>query len=187
LSDNGLIQAVKCRDRLLASLLYEHLRGVVDQALLRVLGIRDHDHDDLMQTAFEQIVVTLCRDSFARGCNLRTWAASIASHVALAALRSRRRERRVIERGISAEAESASARFGEENATSATIELSRVIRHLREMKPAQSEAVFLHDALGHRLTEVASITRVSMSAATSRLVRGRRELHRRLDSQRGGE
>ena len=50
------------------------------------------------------------------------------------------------------------------------------------MKPEHAETVFLHDVLGHQLAEVALIMRVSVAAATSRLVRGRRELYRRVDA-----
>jgi len=49
------------------------------------------------------------------------------------------------------------------------------------MKSTHAEAVFLHDVLGHELAEIAIMTQVSVSAAQSRLVRGRRELFRRLD------
>ena len=73
---------------------------VVDHTLYRIFGRREPDHDDLVQSAFEQIVRTLTQRSYARACNLRTWASSIASHVGLNALRARRRERSVIDRSL---------------------------------------------------------------------------------------
>lgn len=167
----------------MARLLYERLYAVVDRTLFRVFGRREVDHDDLVQAAFEQIVITLLRRSYARGCNLRTWAASIAHHVASTALRSRRRERRVVDRDASVEACGAGARVSIEAMTVARIELGRVREHLLAMKPKHAETVFFHDVLGHPLAEVASLTQVSVSAATSRLVRGRRELYRRLDQE----
>ena len=182
ISDEEIVDAVQRGDHRMARLLYDRLYGVVDQTLFRVFGRREHDHDDLVQAAFEQIVLTLSRRSYARACNLRTWAASITSHVGFTALRSRRRERRVVAREVSIDATLVPAQTVPENVAAAALELDRVRQHLLAMKPAHAETVFLHDALGHQLAEVALIMRVSVAAATSRLVRGRRDLYRRLDA-----
>ena len=56
---------------------------MIDRSLFRVFGRRETDHDDLVQTVFEQVVLTLARGSYARGCSLKTWAARIASNVGL--------------------------------------------------------------------------------------------------------
>lgn len=168
-------------DHQVASVIYERLVSVVDHTLYRVFGRREVDHDDLVQAAFEQIVVTLSRRSYARACSLRTWASSIASHVGFNALRSRRRERRVLDREAGIEAEPVRAGIDVEGEASARAELERLRVQLSEMKSTHAEAVFLHDVLGHELAEIALMTQVSVSAAQSRLVRGRRELFRRLD------
>ena len=60
------------------------------------------------------------------------------------------------------------------------MDLERVRTMLARMKPERAETVFLHDVLGHDLAEIALLTRVSVAAAQSRLVRGRRELRHRL-------
>jgi RNA polymerase sigma-70 factor (ECF subfamily) len=180
-SDEELIDAVQRGDHQVASVIYERLVGVVDHTLYRVFGRREVDHDDLVQAAFEQIVVTLSRRSYARACSLRTWASSIASHVGFNALRSRRRERRVLDREAGIETEPARAGIDVEGEASARAELERLRVQLSEMKSTHAEAVFLHDVLGHELAEIALMTQVSVSAAQSRLVRGRRELFRRLD------
>jgi hypothetical protein len=59
-----------------------------------------------------------------------------------------------------------------------------VRKHLAEMNPTQATTLFLHDGLGHNLSEIALMTGVSVAAAQSRLVRGRRELGRRLEQPR---
>jgi RNA polymerase sigma-70 factor (ECF subfamily) len=165
--------------------LYERLVGVVDHTLFRVFGRREADHDDLVQSVFEQIIVTLSRRSYARACSLKTWASSIASHVGFNALRSRRRERRVLDRESNIDGASVPARIDTESTASARVELNRVRRQLVSMRPEQSQTVFLHDVLGHELAEIALMMRVSVAAAQSRLVRGRRELYRRLDVTSG--
>jgi RNA polymerase sigma-70 factor (ECF subfamily) len=180
-TDEELIEAVQRGDHQVASVIYERLVGVVDHTLYRVFGRREADHDDLVQAAFEQIVVTLSRRSYARACSLRTWASSIASHVGFNALRSRRRERRVLDREAGIDAEPIRAGVDVEGEASARAELERLRVQLSEMKSTHAEAVFLHDVLGHELAEIALMTQVSVSAAQSRLVRGRSELFRRLD------
>jgi RNA polymerase sigma-70 factor (ECF subfamily) len=68
-----------------------------------------------------------------------------------------------------------------ERSLEARSRLELVRQHLVAMKPALAEAIFLHDALGHDLAEIALMTGTSVAAAQSRLVRGRKELFRRLD------
>lgn len=180
LDDEALILAVQRGDRQVASALYDRLIRVVDHTVYRVFGRREVDHDDLVQMVFEQIIVTLSRRSYARACNLRTWASSIASHVAFNALRSRRRERKVMDRDAPPDSESYASRVDAERDAAVRSELQLVRATLVEMKPQYAETVFLHDVLGHELAEIALMMRVSVAAAQSRLVRGRKDLHKRL-------
>lgn len=182
-SDEEIIEAVQRGENRVAGLLYDRLFGVIDHTLFRVFGRREVDHDDLVQTVFEQVVVTLSRKSYARACNLKTWASSIASHVGFNALRSRRRERRVMDRDVTLEGTVVPSRTDAEGAAAARVELDRVRRQMLAMKPDQAQTVFLHDVLGHELAEIALMMQVSVAAAQSRLVRGRRELYRRLDTE----
>src|ERR1700731_2584099 len=78
--------------------LYDRLLPARQATLFRILGRREHDHPDLIQSAFEQIVSSLMKRRYARGCTPVGWAATIACHVGLNALRARRRERAVIDR-----------------------------------------------------------------------------------------
>jgi RNA polymerase sigma-70 factor (ECF subfamily) len=178
--DEALILAVQRGDRQVASALYDRLIRVVDHTVYRVFGRREMDHDDLVQMVFEQIIVTLSRRSYARACNLRTWASSIASHVAFNALRSRRRERKVLDRDAPPDSEAYAARGDAERDAAVRSDLQLVRATLVDMKPQYAETVFLHDVLGHELAEIALMMRVSVAAAQSRLVRGRKDLHKRL-------
>ena len=185
-SDERLIEAVESGDHRLAGELYDRLIGVVDHTLYRVFGRREPDHEDLVQAAFEQIVLTLSRQSFARACSLKTWASTITSHVGFNALRSRRRERAVLDRQIEAEPESAASAADIERQAVARAELERMREHLVSMKSEHAHTVFLHDVLGHELAEIALMTDVSIAAAQSRLVRGRKELYRRMGIEHSG-
>jgi RNA polymerase sigma-70 factor (ECF subfamily) len=184
LSDEAIIEAVARGEDRIAGLLYDRLVGTVDRTLYRVFGRREIDHDDLVQASFEQIVATLARRRFAGACSLSTWASTVASHVGLNALRSRRRERRVVDRDEPIDdAHVPPSSVDEERAMNARVELDRLRSHLAAIDPVKAETLFLHDVLGHELAEVAVLTGVSVAAAQSRLVRGRRELQESLDGR----
>ncbi|MEN9578294.1 MAG: hypothetical protein RJA70_1303 [Pseudomonadota bacterium] len=181
LSDAALIAAVVRGDDRVSAQLYDRLGSVIDRTLCRVFGRREVDHDDLVQVAFEQVVLTLARGSYAGNCSLKTWAARIASNVGLNALRSRRRERKVLDRSVDLPDEGTSG-FDLDRQTTARTMLNRVMEELAEMNPRRAQAIFLHDVEGYELEEVARLTDISVSAAQSRLVRGRKELLKRLES-----
>ena len=179
-SDEELVDAVRSGDHRVAGLLYDRVIDGVERALYRVLGARERDHDDLVQSVFEQIIVTLKRNTYAKACSLKTWASSIAAHVALNSIRSRRVERRIFDRGTSIESLAEPARLNIEATAGARLELARVRRELAALSSQKAQAVVLHDVLGHSLAEIALMCSVPVSTVQTRLVRGRRELLRRL-------
>ena len=189
LTDSDLIDAFERGEGHACEQLYDRLIGVVEGTLWKVLGRRDEAHDDLVQTAFEQIVLTLQKKRFARACSLASWASSVTTHIAFNVLRSRTRERRVVDRGRdgSHEANSSSAWIDVEREAVARQTLARVRAHLAEMNQNYAATLFLHDVMGHELAEIAVLTDVSISAAQSRLVRARKELRRRLSSDGDGD
>ena len=183
LSDAELFEAVARGDKRVASELYHRLGPAVEHALIRIFGRREVDHDDLVQSSFEQIVLTLARRRYAQACSLKTWASTIAANVALKAMRSRQRERRVFTADGGPLTELVSAATDVEHEASVHRELDRLRKHLAAIGSAKAQAVLLHDVLGHDLAEIATIANCSVSAAQSRLVRGRRELAARLERE----
>jgi RNA polymerase sigma-70 factor, ECF subfamily len=183
-SDEALLLAFERGDRGVGARLYQYLIPVVDATLFRIFGRRDADHADLVQSVFEQLVMTLHKGRFAAKCSLVSWASVLACHVGLTALRSRRRRRNVIEPDADAEAANprASESWNPERQMAAQRDLEVVRRHLSEMDEDRATALLLH-AMGHSLKEIASLTHVSVAAAQSRLSRGRRELLARLQTE----
>lgn len=187
LTDEDIVEAVRQGDRSSADQLYFRLVDAVDITLFRIFGRREAEHEDLVQRSFEQIVLTLSRRTFAGACSLRTWASAITARVAFNVLRSRRRERAVLvstppdqlDTGSHAHAPDAEA------LSLAREDIERLRRHLTRMKPDRAQAVFLHDVLGHELAEIAVMEDISVAAAQSRLVRGRRDLYKRLGMPTG--
>lgn len=194
LSDDELIAAILAGNDRVAAALYDRLSGVIDRSLYRVFGRRETDHDDLVQSVFEQVVLTLARGSYAGNCSLKTWAARISSNVGLNALRARRRERKVVDHSAELPGEPTasahSSTYPASGATSVDLErqssaratLQLVMGELSEMNPRRAEALVLHDIEGYDLEEIAAMTKISVAAAQSRLVRGRKELLKRLDA-----
>ncbi|HEX4336362.1 MAG TPA: RNA polymerase sigma factor [Polyangiaceae bacterium] len=188
LSDSDLIDAFERGEGHACEQLYDRLIGVVEGTLYKILGRRDQAHDDLVQTAFEQIVLTLSKRRFARACSLTSWASSVTTHVAFNVLRSRTRERKVVDHDKDGthEANTRSARVDLEREADVRQTLAQVRVHLAEMSEHYATTLFLHDVLGHELSEISVLTAVSVSAAQSRLVRARKELRKRLAQGPGG-
>jgi RNA polymerase sigma-70 factor (ECF subfamily) len=188
LSDSDLVDAFERGEGHACEALYDRLIGVVEGTLFRVLGRRDEAHDDLVQAAFEQIVVTLSKRRFARACSLPSWASSVTTHVAFNVIRSRTRERKVVDRGRDGEREAKTrgTSLDVEREAGAREVLTRVRFHLAGMTETRAATLFLHDVLGHDLAEIAVLMDVSVSAAQSRLVRARKELQQRLAEDEKG-
>jgi RNA polymerase sigma-70 factor, ECF subfamily len=180
--DEELLEGIARGDERIASEIYRRLLPAVEAALYRVMGRREAEHDDLVQSSFEQIILTLSQRRYAQACSLKTWASTLAAHVALKALRSRYRQRKLFDiKSDPAEvAELPSQVEDVEHSVGVRREIEQLRSFLSQLPPAQAEAVMLHDLMGHPLAEIASLTGVSVAAAQSRLVRGRKELAARL-------
>jgi RNA polymerase sigma-70 factor (ECF subfamily) len=187
--DETILAAFERRESGREALLYDHLIRVVQATLFRVLGRRESDHDDLVQSVFEQVLITLRRKRFARACSLRSWTASIACNVALNALRARATERKYFERDeeLGVRLRAVSGEDDPERSASLSRELEKLRRQLAALNPEQARTLLLHDALGYELAEIAVLTDASIAAAQSRLVRGRKELRARLGGVRAEE
>ncbi|HMJ11818.1 MAG TPA: RNA polymerase sigma factor [Polyangiaceae bacterium] len=158
--------------------LYAQLKPVVDCAVRRVVQLGPADHDDLVQTAFERIVRSLQQGRFAGTAKLSTWASIISTRVAIDALRVWHRERSVFRRRMISIPEFVDAPepADVESRLEARSELSQLVEFFDRMRPEHSLTVLLHDGFGHEVSEISALTGVSVAAAQSRLVRGRRQL-----------
>ena len=107
---------------------------------------------------------------------------SVTTHLAFNTIRARTRERKVVDRNRCGGDDERGyiAGIDVERHVGAKEALDHVRRHLVEMDDHRAETLLLHDVMGHELAEIAVLMGVSVAAAQSRLVRGRKELHRRL-------
>lgn len=180
--ERRLVEAVRRREPQAGERLYDELVGVVDRAIARTLGAGQPEHDDLVQATFEQLVVGLAQGRFRHECSLRSWASSIASHLALNAIRSRRRERALFDRkrSLHDEAFEAVGPRCTERDVEGRRKLARLRQELAAMSEERAHALVLHHVLGHDLKEVALLLGISLAAAQSRVIRGKNELQARL-------
>jgi RNA polymerase sigma-70 factor (ECF subfamily) len=181
LSDEALVAAIQSGDRAVGKQLYGRLVRVIDATLSRVLGPGQPDHDDFVQATFEEVVRTIHKGQFQRRCRLTSWAASIACHIGLNAIRTRKTERGIFDRSEDvAGCDLPHAPSHPERALEARDDLRQLRAVLATLSPGRAEAVLLHDAFGYDLSEVAVLTSSTEAAVQSRLVRGRRDLQDRL-------
>jgi RNA polymerase sigma-70 factor, ECF subfamily len=184
-SDQQVCDALVAGKPWAAEALYDRVEDTVDTVLYRVVGAGDAERDDLMQQALEKIIGSVVSGQFSRRCSLNSWAAVITQHVAYDALRVRARERTVLDRSVSRQTLELVA------TDAATPERAMEVRRgmealhsaLAATKQERAEAVILHDVLGHELSEISVLTGVSVAAAQSRLVRGRRDVAKHMRAQ----
>ena len=176
LDDKALIAGLQVGDERVAAQLYQRLVSTVDRALYRIFGRREQDHDDLVQATFEQIVLTLCSRRFEGACSLKTWASRLAAHVGLKALRSRQRERKVVDWGSVIEDSVHPSLSDVETDMEVRADIQRLRTLLARINPRRAEVVLLTDVLGHDLAEVSEMMGLSIVAAQSLLARGRKDL-----------
>jgi RNA polymerase sigma-70 factor (ECF subfamily) len=164
-----------------ADALYERVATAVDRTLRRLLRSLGNEHDDLVQAVFERILRALTERPLSQSYDLPAWASVVALRVALDALRRKNREHRLFQ-ALPDELGSTEPEL--ERRVEARSELVRVQSVVARMKSKYAETVLLHDVLGHDLAEIAELTQISTAAAQSRLVRGRKELLKRLAAEK---
>jgi RNA polymerase sigma-70 factor (ECF subfamily) len=178
MSDTDICRALASGEAWAAEVIYDRVEDVVDAVLFRLLGPGDTDRDDLAQQALERIISTIVSGRFSHGCSLRSWATLITQHLAIDTMRSRSRERKLFDRSVGPQALElvAEDRRTPERAAETRRRVERLLSALSAVNRQRAEAVVLHDILGHDLAEIASLTGVTVAAAQSRLVRGRKEV-----------
>jgi RNA polymerase sigma-70 factor (ECF subfamily) len=175
LDDVELLAALRSGDRGAAHALHRRLRPVVDRCIVRLLGRRDREHEDLVQASLMELLRSI--DRFRGECSLDTWVSRITAHTVFKELRRRKTHLRFFDPSSCVEGACSSDVEREAEARGL---IGRVRAHLAELDPLKAWTLLLHDVCGHDLREIAEITDASVAAAQSRLVRGRRELHERI-------
>lgn len=176
--DDELLAAVRRGDSGAVEAFHERIRPEVERTIRRLLGTADLDREDMIQEAFAEILGTL--HTFRGASALESWVHAIAAHVVYKHIRRRRLERRFFDCGdVDARPEPRSA---SRPATEAIVRqaIQRLRDHIRMLGDGKAATILLHDGCGYDLRETASMTGVTLAAAQTRLVRGRRELHKRI-------
>lgn len=180
----AVLAGVVAGERWAHAALYDLLFPVVARTLQKILRDSSGDYEDLVQVSFERIVRTLTGERRVEVVSLSAWAGSIAAHVALDALRSRSRERRLFARespGFSPADRVPAPNL--EQKLEARQKLAFLQETLSRMNADQAQTLILHDVLGHGLGEIAAIMGVTLAAAQRRLSRGHQELLRRASAR----
>ena len=175
--DSQLLAAMRAGDKSVAAAFHDRVRPQVDRTLLRLFRRYDVDHEDLRQLALIELVLTIGR--FRGECSLDSWVGAITARIVFKHLRRRQAERRLFGALDQEDAEPPSGTSADPMVRNLMLHAAR---HLQSMDPSRAWSFFLHDVLGYELRELAQILGISVAAAQSRLVRGRRELHARFAS-----
>lgn len=177
MDDRTLVAEVRTGNPVVADAFCRRVWPQVDRTVQRLLGPDDNEREDATQIAVLELVKTI--GAFRGECSLDTWASAVTAHVVYKHIRRRTRGREVsIE--LTREEQLPSCRPSGEARLLAGEILASILVHLDAIGEKLAWTFVLHDVLGHGLREIAQILGVSEVAAQSRLVRGRRQLHKRI-------
>lgn len=166
---------------------FKNVQAIVDAVVRRVVGSRDPEYEDVVQSTYVSVLSTFDNGKFRGECPPDGWAAIIARNVAVDAIRARTRERKIFsaDRSDSPDFDPlmvVDRAVGPERQTELRRAVDRIGRALAGMAPDKAWVIYLHDILGCQLAEIATLTGTSIAAAQSRLVRARREVLEKLGS-----
>jgi RNA polymerase sigma-70 factor (ECF subfamily) len=176
-SDEAILAAVRRGDAAVATDFYWRVKPTVERTVRRLFGRADCDGEDLVQIALIQIIESL--PTYRGECPLDAWVSAVSANVVYKHIRRRKLERRIFEAAFDGPEPPAPATGGVHRML-ARDTTRRVAAHLGAMRAERSWAFVLHDVCGYSLDEIAHICGISVAAAQSRLVRGRRDLHDRI-------
>ena len=179
LDDTQLLEALRSGNPGAATSLHDRVRPQVTRTIGRLLGYHDPDREDLAQVAMIELVTTM--DRFRGDCSLDAWTSMVAARVVYKHIRRRATERRIFD---SVELDDVVAHSPRNTGRETLMRnlVARVRVHLTALDATRAWTFLLHDVCGYDLREIAEITGVSVSAAQTRLTRGRRELHEHIAS-----
>ncbi len=180
MDDSEILASVLAGDASAATSLHDRVRPTIDRTLRRLLGAHDPDFEDLAQLTMIELVTTL--DRYRGECSLDSWTSTLAARLVFKQIRKRKTERRYF---VGADEETL-----HEVPSSSTLSRDVVVRDglervrllLGTIDPVKAWTFLLHDVHGYDLKEVAQITDATVAAAQTRLVRGRAEIHERIQS-----
>jgi RNA polymerase sigma-70 factor, ECF subfamily len=179
MDDARLVAAMRSGVAGMAGAFHDRTRPAVEKTVARLLGAADSDRDDVVQVAMIELLRSF--NHYRGECSLDTWACTIAAHSVYKHLRRRGLERSLF--APESPIEVAAQPTHQQPVLRGMVQ--RVTQHLRDMVFDRAWTFLLHDVHGYSLEEVASLTGVSVAAAQSRLVRGRRDLHERIAADPG--
>ena len=157
----------------------EQFRALVIRALRRVTSPKDPEYEDLIQSALAGVLAAISTREFA-GQHYGQWVVSVARNITVDRLRARARERKLFEANDGEHEPSSVSAVGPEHLTHIRRELRDLGLALDRLGPRRAAVVYLHDVQGRDLEEIAEVIGISVAAAQSRLVRGRRDLLRSI-------
>jgi RNA polymerase sigma-70 factor, ECF subfamily len=177
LDDIELLTALRASDPSAATAFHDRARPQIDRTILRLLGRRDSDHEDFAQLSMIELVYAI--EKFRGECSLDSWISMLTARVVYKQLRRRKLERRTF--GVyDPETSTATSGRKTERDAMAKSAMARVTVHLQGIEEQKAWTFLLHDVRGYDLQEISEIMGVSVAAAQTRLVRGRREIHERI-------